>query len=150
MVESTLTNQEHCKIIFGQTGQGKSTLLNCISSLGHNKGMKTVFDTSSLADSCTSDNLIKKVTVRLPESGDYGVPHLPDGVSETGFDEFEVQLFDTAGAACTTGKEIQNHVAIYRAAKENPASALMICSSSDRLNKIIQDEMKFCLTMYGP
>ena len=68
--------------------------------------MKTVFNTSSLADSCTSDSLIKKVTVKLPESGDYGSPLLADSVSETGFEEFEVQLFDTAGAACTTGKEI--------------------------------------------
>ena len=75
---------------------------------------------------------------------------MPDSVSKTGFNEFEVQLLDTAGAACTTGKEIENHVAIYRKAKENPASALMICSSSDRVDKIIHDEMKFCLAMYGP
>ena len=68
--------------------------------------MQTVFRTSSGADSCTSDSLIKKVTVRLPESGDYSKPECEDGITETGFDDYEVQLFDTAGAACTTGKEI--------------------------------------------
>ena len=61
-----------------------------------------------------------------------------------------MRLFDTAGAACTTGRDIENHIEIYKTAKENPASAIIICNSSDRFNKVTQDEMKFCLAMYGP
>ena len=59
-------------------------------------------------------------------------------------------LFDTAGAACTTGKDVENHIEIYKLAHDNPASSIIICNSSCRLDKVTQDEIKFCLAMYGP
>ena len=120
--------QQHCKVIFGQTGEGKSTLLNCIASLGHNQGLKKEFETSALANSCTSKSHIKTLPVLVPIYGDYS--------KEGEFAEYQMNLFDTAGASCTTGKEIENHIEVYKTAKENPASALIICNSSDRLNKI--------------
>ena len=123
-----VSKPQHCKVIFGQTGEGKSTLLNCICSLGYKEGLKKVFQTSSLADSCTSKSYIKSFPIRVPIYGDYS--------SEGDYVEHQMSLFDTAGASCTTGREVENHIEIYRVSKENPASCLIMCSSSDRLNKV--------------
>ena len=135
-------HKQHTKVIFGQTGEGKSTLLNCIASLGYKEGLKKEFMTSALSESCTSKSQIKTLRIRVPIYGDYS--------SSGPFAEYDMQLFDTAGAACSTGKDVENHIETYKVAKDNPASALIICNSSDRLNKVTQDEMKFCLAMYGP
>ena len=98
--------------------------------------------TSALSESCTSMSQIKSLRIRVPIYGDYS--------SSGPYAEYDMKLFDTAGAACSTGKDVENHIETYKVAKENPASTLIICNSSDRLNKVTQDEMKFCLAMYGP
>ena len=138
-----LKPSKNCKVVFGQTGEGKSTLLNCIASVGFNCGLKQIFETSSSAESCTSTSNIKTVPVRVPIYGDYGTK---DG----NYHEHQITLFDTAGAACTTGKDVENHIEIYKLAHDNPASSIIICNSSCRLDKVTQDEIKFCLAMYGP
>lgn len=78
--------------------------------------------------------------VLLPISGDYTAPQ--------GFRSFKVKFIDTI-YACSTGKEVENHVKLFQVAKLNPASKIIICLSSYRLDKVVQDEIRFCHLMYG-
>ena len=59
-------------------------------------------------------------------------------------------MIDTTGAACSSGEEAKNHVNLFLTVKNNPVSTLLVCSSDYRLNKVIQDELRFCLLIFGP
>ena len=135
------------KIILGQTGDGKSTLLNCISSIGQKQTMSQEFIANSSAESCTTENVLKPKTVWLPIIGNYGDT---DVGNESHFKKFRMVLFDSPGLSDTNGMDIEYHTAIYKKQMENPASAIILCNKGMRVNATVQSELQFLYIMYGP